>query len=121
MAQSNRKSEIKQIRKLRVRKQLQSSSDRPRLSVFRSNKHFYAQIIDDTTHATLVAASTQSKELKSDAKKITLEVAKSVGSLIAKKAKEKNITKVCLDRGPYLYHGRVKAFAEAAREGGLQF
>ncbi|MCB0309339.1 MAG: 50S ribosomal protein L18 [Bdellovibrionales bacterium] len=111
------------IRKKRVRKSLRVSAERPRLSVFRSNRHFYAQIIDDLSHGTIVAASTQSKELKEKfkGKNITLEVAQEVGRLIAKKAKEKNVGKVCLDRGPYLYHGRVKAFADAAREAGLEF
>lgn len=118
----NKKNIIKEVRKSRVRKQLHVSAERPRLSVFRSNKHFYAQIIDDTSHKTLAAASTQSKELKDKfSGRLTMETVKEVGQLIAKKAKEKNISTVCLDRGPYLYHGRVKAFADAARDGGLKF
>lgn len=122
MSNNKHKSDLKTVRKLRVRKQLTVSAERPRLTIFRSNKHFYAQIIDDTSHKTLAAASTQSKELKGKFDgKLTIETAKGVGQLIATKAKEKNIIKVCLDRGPYLYHGRVKAFADAARESGLEF
>lgn len=122
MKRKSQKQNSKFIRKARVRKKLIKNLDRPRLSVFRSHKHFYAQIIDDEHHQTLVSASTLSKELKGKVKKnVTLDVAKEVGHLIAKKAQEKKISKVCLDRGSYLYHGRIKAFAEAARESGLHF
>jgi large subunit ribosomal protein L18 len=111
-----------EIRKTRVRKRLSVSAERPRLAVFRSNRHLYAQIVDDTKQCTIVAASTQSKELKGKlAKTTTMDAAKEVGRLIAKKAQEKNVKKVCFDRRSYLYHGRVKALAEAARSEGLQF
>ncbi|HLG20354.1 MAG TPA: 50S ribosomal protein L18 [Bdellovibrionota bacterium] len=110
------------IRKARVRKRLTVSSQRPRLSVFRSNRHLYAQIIDDGAHKTVVAASTMSKELKGEIKKTTtIEAAQKVGQLIARKAIEKNVKEVAFDRGAYLYHGRVKALADAARAGGLKF
>ncbi|MFH1262327.1 MAG: 50S ribosomal protein L18 [Pseudomonadota bacterium] len=111
-----------EIRKVRVRRRLTTGTDRPRLAVFRSNRHLYAQIIDDLSHRTIVAASTKSKELKGKVEKTTtMSAAKEVGLLIAKKAQEKNVKKVCFDRRSYLYHGRVKALADAARSGGLQF
>jgi large subunit ribosomal protein L18 len=111
-----------EIRKARVRRRLTVTAERPRLAIFRSNLHFYAQIVDDTQQKTIVAASTRSKELKGKlAKTTTMEAAKEVGRLIAKKAKERNVTRVCFDRRSYLYHGRVKALAEAARAEGLQF
>jgi large subunit ribosomal protein L18 len=104
----------------RVRKQVIGTPDRLRLSVFRSARHIYAQIVDDTTGRTLVAASTLDKTLKSakDAKKAR---AKQVGSLIAERAKAAGVGKVAFDRGGYAYHGRVAALAEGAREGGLEF
>lgn len=94
----------------------------PRLSVFRSNNHIYAQVIDDVKGVTLAAASSLSKEF--DAKKIKgydVESASRVGALVAEKAKKAGVKKVVFERGGYIYHGRVKALAEAAREGGLQF
>jgi len=95
---------------------------RPRLSVFRSSKHIYAQLIDDTKGETLAAASTMEKAMRGDSKKGTnVAAAKEVGKLLAERAKEKGIKDVVFDRGPYLYHGRVKALADAAREGGLNF
>lgn len=111
-----------EIRKDRVRRHLKVSAERPRLAVFRSNRHLYAQIIDDIHQRTIAAVSTLSKELKGKiAKPTTMDAAKEVGRLIAKKAQEKNVKKVCFDRRSYLYHGRVKALAEAARSEGLQF
>ncbi len=109
-------------RKARVRKRVRGTAERPRLNVFRSNKHIYAQIVDDTTATTLAAASTNSKELSKGAADLKkLEAAKRVGGLIAKLAHEKGVSKVVFDRSGYLYHGRVKALAEGLRKGGLQF
>ncbi len=109
-------------RHLRIRKKIFGTPERPRLSVFRSLKHIYAQIIDDTIGHTLVAASTLDPEIREELKgKTKTEQAKLVGKLIAKRALEKGITKVVFDRGGHKYHGRVKALAEAAREGGLIF
>lgn len=109
-------------RHLRVRKKVYGTANRPRLNVFRSEKHIYAQIIDDDLGTTLVAASTTDKELKNDIKiGSNKEAAKAVGELIAKKALEKGIKVVVFDRGGYIYHGRVKELAEAAREAGLEF
>jgi large subunit ribosomal protein L18 len=109
-------------RKLRIRKKVAGTTERPRLSVFRSTKHIYAQVIDDVTGKTLAHASTLSKDLKGtldDDKK--MDAAKKVGALIAKVCKSKGIEKVVFDRNGYLYHGRVSALAEAAREAGLEF
>jgi len=109
-------------RHLRVRKKITGTNERPRLSVFRSSKHIYAQLIDDVKGVTLASASTVDKEL---APQISnggnVESARKVGELIAKRAKEKGYEKVVFDRGGYLYHGRIQALADAAREAGLQF
>jgi len=105
----------------RIRRQLVGTNERPRLCVFRSNKHIYCQIIDDTTAQTLVAASTLDPELKKVSKTWDREAAKAVGSLIADRAKKKGIEAVVFDRGGYIYHGRVAAVADAAREKGLNF
>lgn len=106
----------------RVRQTVQGSAERPRLAVFRSNQHIYVQIIDDQQQHTLAAASTLESELKSELKSAaTCEASAKVGQLIAQRAKEKGISKVVFDRGGNLYHGRVKALAEAAREAGLDF
>ena len=96
-----------------------TSGGRPRLSIFRSGKHIYAQVIDDTTAATLASASTNEKEAKS--KGYNVEAAGNVGKKIAERAKAAGVTQVMFDRGGYIYHGRIKALAEAAREGGLEF
>ena len=109
-------------RKKRIRKNMFGNQERPRLSVFRTAKHIYAQIIDDTKGITLVAASTLDKEYKDtpvDGKK--QDVAKSVGNLIGKRAMDKGIKKVVFDRGGYVYTGKVKALADGARDGGLVF
>lgn len=109
-------------RKKRVRRKVNGTIERPRLAVNRSLKHIYAQIIDDENGVTLAHASSLSPELKdntTDSGKI--EIAQNVGQLIAQKAKEQNIEGVIFDRAGYLYHGRIKALAEAAREGGLKF
>ena len=107
----------KQRRHSRVRSRVKGTSERPRLCVYRSLKHIYAQIIDDTTGKTLVNA--QDKEIKEKLKRGDL--AREIGKLLAKKAINKKIEKVVFDRGGYRYHGRVKALAEGAREGGLKF
>ena len=109
-------------RKKRIRKNIFGSQDRPRMSVFRSSKHIYAQIIDDVEGTTLVSASTLDKEFideKVEGKKV--DIAKAVGNLIGKRALDKGITKVVLDRNGFLYHGRVKSLSEGAREAGLNF
>jgi large subunit ribosomal protein L18 len=106
----------------RVRKRVVGSSQRPRFNVFRSLKHIYAQLIDDTRGHTLAAASTLDPELRDKVKGLTkTEQAKLVGGLLAKRALERGVKKVAFDRGGYKYHGRVKSLAEAAREGGLEF
>ncbi len=107
-------------RHMRIRRRLTGSAERPRLCVYRSNKHIYVQIVDDAQAKTLVSASTLDAELKLT-KTWDRESAKSVGTLIAKRAKEKGIQSVVFDRGGYIYHGRVAAVAEAARESGLDF
>ena len=111
-------------RKERVRIQIRKKAPagRVRLSVFRSGKHIYAQLIDDAKGATLASASTLDKEVKGTLKSAsTIEAAKSVGAAIAKKAKDVKVKEVVFDRGGYLFHGRVKALADAARENGLSF
>jgi large subunit ribosomal protein L18 len=115
--------ESTQRRAARVRRQLKKvSGDRPRLSVYRSSKNIYAQIIDDTKGHTLVAASTLEKDVKGTLKTgADAAAAAAVGKLIAERASKAGVKEVVFDRGPYIYHGRVKALAEAAREGGLSF
>ena len=109
-------------RHLRVRKKISGTNERPRLSVFRSSKHIYAQLIDDVKGVTIASASTVDKELASDIKNGgNVESARKVGELIAKRAKAKGYESVVFDRGGYLYHGRIQALADAAREAGLQF
>jgi large subunit ribosomal protein L18 len=106
----------------RVRKRVVGISQRPRFNVFRSLKHIYAQVIDDTRGHTLAAASTLDPELRDKVKGLTkTEQAKLVGGLLAKRALERGVKEVAFDRGGYKYHGRVKSLAEAAREGGLEF
>jgi len=107
-------------RRAHVRKFVRGTTERPRLSVFRSNKHVYGQIIDDTTGVTLAAASTNGKNLRTDVQGMSKkEAAKKVGEVLAAAAKEKNVTKVVFDRNGFLYWGRVAAVADGAREGGL--
>jgi large subunit ribosomal protein L18 len=119
------KSRIEQRLKIkrRLRKKIRGSSEIPRLTVYRSLYHIYAQIIDDATSKTLVATSTLSPELREEVKSIKgkKEVAKRVGAQIAKKALEKNVKRVVFDRNGYLYHGIVKSLADGAREAGLKF
>ncbi len=113
------KNKIRQKRHLRIRSHIHGTADRPRLNVFRSLAHIYVQIIDDDKQITLTAASSMDKDFKGNGGNI--EGAKLVGAAIAKKALAAGITEVVFDRGGYIYHGRIKALAEAAREGGLKF
>jgi large subunit ribosomal protein L18 len=110
-------------KKFRIRKKISGTSECPRLTVYRSLNHIYAQLIDDTTGRTLVAASTLSKELRDQVKTVRnrIEAAKMVGKLAGQKALEQKIERVVFDRNGYLYHGRVKAVADGAREAGLKF
>ena len=109
-------------RKLRIRKKLGGTTERPRLTVFRSSKHIYAQVIDDVSGKTVAHASTLSKDLRGTLEEDNKsDAAKKVGALIAKICKSKGIDKVVFDRNGYLYHGRVSALAQAAREAGLEF
>ena len=103
----------------RIRGKVTGTTQRPRLAVFRSLKHIYAQVIDDSTGQTIASASSRDKD--SSTKGANAAAAKAVGALIAKKAKDKGITQVVFDRGGYLYHGNIKALADAAREAGLEF
>ena len=114
--------EARQKRQVRVRRKVQGSQERPRLCVFRSARHIYAQIIEDTTGTTLVSVSTVSKDLSGELKvRGNVEAAKLIGKKIAERALAKNITQVVFDRNGFLYHGRIKALADAAREAGLSF
>ncbi|GGG29301.1 50S ribosomal protein L18 [Lysinibacillus alkalisoli] len=113
------KNQVRKKRHARVRTKISGTAERPRLNVFRSNKNIYAQLIDDVAGVTIVSASTMEKEFEGAGSNV--EAATKIGEAIAKRAAEKNITNVVFDRGGYLYHGRVKALAEAARENGLQF
>ena len=106
----------------RIRKKLTGTESRPRLCVFRSNKHIYAQIVDDSKGTTITAASTLDADAKGQVKKGgNVAAAKAVGKIVAKRALEKGVQSVLFDRGGYIYHGRVKALADAAREAGLKF
>ncbi len=116
------RNELRQRRHLRIRRAVQGTPERPRLSVFRSLAHIYAQVVDDRAGRTLAAASTLDPEIRSQAGSAKkAEAGKLVGQLIARRAKERGIRQVVFDRGGYLYHGRVRALAEGAREGGLEF
>jgi large subunit ribosomal protein L18 len=124
-----KKLEARLRRKKRVRKKIFGYPERPRVSVFRSHKHVYAQVINDVEGHTLVALSSLSPEVRTKVEELKskgevkgkVDVARLVGRMLAEKAKEKGITKVVFDRGGYKYHGRVKALAEGLREGGLEF
>jgi large subunit ribosomal protein L18 len=117
---TSQKQVIRFKRKRRILSRIEGTAERPRLSVFRSNKNLFVQLVDDVKGHTLAAASTAEEELKGKTKK-TVDGAKTLGGLIAKRALAKNISKVVFDRSGYLYHGRIKALADAAREGGLKF
>jgi large subunit ribosomal protein L18 len=113
------KNKARQKRHLRVRNHISGTAERPRLNVFRSLSNIYAQVIDDVNGVTLVSASTKDKDFQNYGGNI--EAAKAVGEAVAKRALDKGITEVVFDRGGYVYHGRVAALAEAAREAGLKF
>ena len=122
MNASEERRQARYKRQARVRRNIRGTEERPRLSVFRSSKHIYAQIIEDVTGKTLASASTVSKGVAGDLKYSgNVEAAKAVGAAIAKIALDKNIKQVVFDRNGFLYHGRVKALADAAREAGLTF
>jgi len=114
------KNATRRKRHARVRSKISGTAARPRLNVFRSNKHIYAQLIDDVNGVTLASASTMDKEVNLESTG-NLDAAVKVGELVAKRAVEKGVSGVVFDRGGYLYHGRIKALADAARENGLQF
>jgi large subunit ribosomal protein L18 len=122
MALKERKRQLRVRRKKSIRKRIRGIPERPRLSVFRSSKHMYAQIIDDSIGTTIVTASTLSQEVKDKIKGIKKkDAAEVVGEVVAKRAIEKGVKKVVFDRNGFMYHGRVKALAEGARKGGLEF
>ena len=122
MVSKKSKSEIRVKKHARLRNRFAGTAERPRLAVFRSNNHMYAQIIDDTVGNTLVAASTLEKDVKAELEHTnTVDAAAYVGTVIAKRALEKGISEVVFDRGGFLYHGKVQALADAAREAGLKF
>lgn len=119
MAKKDR-SEIRRAVHTRIRKKIAGTSERPRLAVFRSVAHIYVQLIDDSKGQTVVSASTTESAFSGKTGG-NVEAAKEIGKLIAERAKEKGVTRVVFDRGGYIYHGRVKSLAEAAREAGLEF
>lgn len=122
MIRKKSRSEIRVKKHNRVRNRFQGTAERPRLAVFRSNKHMYAQIIDDVAQKTLVSASTTQKEVKAELEKTNdVAAASYLGTVIAKRALEQGITTVVFDRGGFVYQGKVQALAEAAREAGLEF
>ncbi len=122
MVKKESRAKIRVKKHKRIRNRFSGTPERPRLAVFRSNNHMYAQIIDDKAGNTLVAASTLEKDVKSELEKTNnVDAAAYIGTVIAKRALEKGITTVVFDRGGYLYHGKVAALAEAAREAGLVF
>ena len=122
MVSKKSRSEVRAKKHYRLRHHISGTADRPRLAVFRSNNHMYAQIIDDTVGNTLVSASTVQKEVKAELEKTNdIAAASYVGTVVAKRALEKGITQVVYDRGGYIYQGKVKALADAAREAGLEF
>ncbi|HIU78554.1 MAG TPA: 50S ribosomal protein L18 [Candidatus Avilachnospira avicola] len=121
MISKKSRSEIRHKKHARLRNRISGTAERPRLCVFRSNKHMYAQIIDDVAGNTICAASTLDKDAKDLEYTDNVEAAAFVGTSIAKKALEKGVKEVVFDRGGFIYHGKVKALAEAAREAGLEF
>lgn len=122
MLRKDSKNELRQKRHLRMRKNVVGTAERPRLNVFRSLNHIYAQIINDETGSTLVSASTMDKDIRESIEYGgNIEAAKAIGAAVAKRALEKGIKKVVFDRGGLIYHGRIAALAEAARETGLEF
>jgi len=122
MVSKKSRSEVRLNKHRKLRNRFSGTAERPRLAVFRSNNHMYAQIIDDTVGNTLVSASTLQKDVKAELEKTNnVEAAAYLGTVIAKKALEKGIKAVVFDRGGFIYQGKVKALAEAAREAGLEF
>lgn len=122
MISKKSRSEVREKKHARLRNRFSGTSERPRLAVFRSNNHMYAQIIDDSVGNTLAAASTLQKEVKAELEKTNnVDAAAYLGKVIAQKALEKGIKEVVFDRGGFIYQGKVKALAEAAREAGLEF
>ncbi len=121
MAKTNPRMVARQKRVRRIRKNISGTSERPRLRVFKSAKHIYAQVVDDNLGNTLVSMSTIAKDFSAKDAKDKKELAHQVGQLLAEKAKAKGIEQVIFDRGGYIYHGRVKALSEGARKGGLVF
>ena len=122
MVSKKSRSEVRQKEHRRLRNRLAGTTERPRLAVFRSNSHMYVQVIDDTVGHTLASASTVEKEVSEGLEKTNnVEAAAHLGTVIAKRALDKGITKVVYDRGGYIYQGKVKALADAAREAGLEF
>ncbi|MDD3794610.1 MAG: 50S ribosomal protein L18 [Lachnospiraceae bacterium] len=122
MVSKESRTEVRVNKHKKIRNRFSGTTERPRLAVFRSNNHMYAQIIDDTVGKTLVSASTLQKDVKAELEKTNnVDAASYLGTVIAKKALEKGITTVVFDRGGFIYQGKVKALAEAAREAGLEF
>ena len=122
MVSKKSRTEVRVNKHRKLRNRFSGTAERPRLAVFRSNNHMYAQIIDDTVGNTLVSASTLDKELKAELEKTNnVDAASKLGTVIAKKALDKGITTVVFDRGGFIYQGKVKALADAAREAGLDF
>ncbi|MBO4749127.1 MAG: 50S ribosomal protein L18 [Lachnospiraceae bacterium] len=122
MVSKESRQEVRAKKHMRIRNRFSGTAERPRLAVFRSNKHMYAQIIDDTVGNTLVAASTLEKEIKGELEQTdNVEAAAYLGTVIAKRAIEKGIKEVVFDRGGFIYQGKIAALAEAAREAGLEF
>ena len=122
MVSKKSRSEVRVNKHRKLRNRFSGTAERPRLAVFRSNNHMYAKIIDDTVGNTLVSASTLQKDVKAELEKTNnVEAAAYLGTVIAKKAIEKGITSVVFDRGGFIYHGKIKALADAAREAGLNF
>ena len=122
MVSKKSRAEMREKKHMRIRNRFSGTAERPRLAVFRSNNHMYAQFIDDTVGNTLVSASTLEKEIKAELNKTNdVEAAAYLGKVIAKRAMDKGISEVVFDRGGFLYHGKIEALAEAAREAGLVF
>ena len=122
MVSKESRQEVRVKKHMRIRNRVNGTAERPRLAVFRSNNHMYAQIIDDTVGNTLVAASTLEKEVKEQLEKTNnVDAAAYLGTVIAKRAIEKGIDTVVFDRGGFIYQGKIEALAEAAREAGLEF
>lgn len=122
MVSKESRQKVRAKKHMKIRNRFSGTAERPRLAVFRSNSHVYAQVIDDVAGKTIVSASTLEKDIKAELKNTDdIEAATKVGDVVAKRALEKGIKAVVFDRGGYIYHGKVKALADAAREAGLEF